>query len=154
MTWRFITVVRLMLNIMSSSFLGICCVFPSPWVLGPCTAVSAVPLDMDCCSLPLDCWALSWPQARWPQSVSQFSHSVVSDSLRPHESQHARPPCPSQTPGVYSNSCPSSQWRHPAVSSSVAPFSSCPQPLPASGSFTSLSLFLYLFLFLYLLSLC
>ena len=65
----------------------------------------------------------------------QFSHSVVSDSLWPHELQHARPPCPSQTPGVYSNSCPSSQWCHPAISSSVVPFSSCPQSLPASGSF-------------------
>ena len=65
----------------------------------------------------------------------QFSCSVVSDSLRPHESQHARPPCPSPTPGVYPNSCPSSQWYHPAISSSVIPFSSCPQPLPASGSF-------------------
>ena len=57
----------------------------------------------------------------------QFSRSVVSDSLRPHESQHARPPCPSPTPRVYSDSCPSSRWCHPAVSSSVVPFSSCPQ---------------------------
>ena len=61
----------------------------------------------------------------WP-SV-QFSHSVVSDSLRPHEPQHARPPCPSPTPRVYSNSCPSSRWCHLAISSSVIPFSSCPQ---------------------------
>ena len=61
-----------------------------------------------------------------------FSCSVVSDSLRPHESQHARPPCPSPTPGVHSNSCPSSQWCHPAISSSVVSFSSCPQSLPAS----------------------
>ena len=68
-------------------------------------------------------------------SSVQFSLSVVSDSLRPHESQHARPPCPSQTPGVYSNSCPWSQWCYPAISSSVVPFSSCPQSLPASGSF-------------------
>ena len=67
--------------------------------------------------------------------ISQFSRSVMSDSLRPHESQHARPPCPSQTPGVYSNSCPSSWWCHPSISSSVVPFSSCPQPLPASGFF-------------------
>ena len=67
--------------------------------------------------------------------VSQFSHSVVSDSLRPHESQHARPPCPSPTPRVYSNSCPSSRWCHPAIFSSVIPFSSCPQSLPASESF-------------------
>ena len=65
----------------------------------------------------------------------QSSRSVVSDSLRPHESQHTRPPCPSPTPRVYSNSCPSSQWCHPAISSSVIPFSSCPQSLPASGSF-------------------
>ena len=78
------------------------------------------------------------------QSVTQkmqFSRSVVSDSLRPHESQHARPPCPSPTPGVYSNSCPSSQWCHPAISSSVVPFSSCPQSLLASGSFPMSQLF-------------
>ena len=68
-------------------------------------------------------------------SAVQFSCSVVSDSLRPHESQHTRPLCPSQTPGVHSNSCPSSRWCHPAISSSVAPFSSCRQSLPASGSF-------------------
>ena len=58
----------------------------------------------------------------------QFSCSVVSDSLRPHQSQHTRPPCPSPTRGVHSNSCPSSRWCHPAVSSSVVPFSSCPNP--------------------------
>ena len=68
-------------------------------------------------------------------SSVQFSCSVVSDSLQPHESQHARPPCPSPTPGVHSNSCASSQWCHPAISSSVVPFSSCPQSLPASESF-------------------
>jgi len=68
-------------------------------------------------------------------SAVQFTRSVISDSLRPHESQHARPPCPSPTPGVYPNSCPSSQWFHPAISSSVVPFSSCPQSFPASGSF-------------------
>ena len=67
----------------------------------------------------------------------QFSHSVMSDSLRPHESQHARPPCPSPTPGVCSNSCPSSWWCHPAISSSVVPFSSCPQSLPASRVFSN-----------------
>ena len=61
-------------------------------------------------------------------SSVQFSRSVVSDSLRPHESQHTRPPCPSSTPGVHSDSCPSSQWCHPAISSSVVPFSSCPNP--------------------------
>ena len=65
----------------------------------------------------------------------QFSLSVVSDSLWCHESQRARPPCPSPTPGVHPNSCLSSRWCHPAISSSVIPFSSCPQSLPASGSF-------------------
>ena len=69
------------------------------------------------------------------------SHSVVSDSLRPHESQHARPPCPSPTPGVHSNSCPSSRWCHPTISFSVIPFSSCPQSLPASGSYPVSQLF-------------
>ena len=71
----------------------------------------------------------------------QFSRSVVSDSLWPHESQHARPPCPSPIPGVHSNSCPSSQWCHPAISSSVVPFSSCSQSLLASGSFPMSQLF-------------
>ena len=71
----------------------------------------------------------------------QFSRSVVSDSLRPHESQHARPPCPSPTPGVHSDSCPSRQWCHPALSSSVIPFSSCSQSLPASESFPVSQLF-------------
>ena len=61
--------------------------------------------------------------------------------MRPHESQHARLPCPSPTPGVYPNSCPLSQWCHPAISSSVIPFSSCPQSLPASGSFPMSQLF-------------
>ena len=68
-------------------------------------------------------------------SSVQFSRSVVSNSLRPHESQHARPPCPSPTPGVHSDSRPSSHWCHPAISSSVVLFSSCPQSLPASESF-------------------
>ena len=76
-----------------------------------------------------------------PLSSVQFSHSVVSDSLRPHESQHARPPCPSPTPGVHSDSRSSSQWCHPAVSSSVVPFFSCPQSLPASESFPMSQLF-------------
>ena len=71
----------------------------------------------------------------------QFSCSVVSDSLRPHESQHARPPCPSPSPGVHSNSHPLSWWCHPAISSSVIPFSSCPQSLPASESFPMSQLF-------------
>ena len=74
-------------------------------------------------------------------SSVQFSRSVVSNSLRPYELQNARPPCPSPIPGVYSNSCPSSRWYHPAISSSVLPFSSCPQSLPASGSFPMSQLF-------------
>ena len=65
----------------------------------------------------------------------QFSHSVMSNSLQPHRLQHARPPCPSPTPGVHSNSCPLSQWCPPTISSSVVPFSSRLQSLPASGSF-------------------
>ena len=71
----------------------------------------------------------------------QFSCSVVSDSLQPHGLQHARPPCPSPTPRVYPNSCPLSQWCHPSISSSVIPFSSCPQSFPASGSFPMSQLF-------------
>ena len=75
------------------------------------------------------------------QSSVQFSHSVVSNSLRPHELQHTRPPCPSPTPGVHSDSHPSSPWCHPAISSSVVPFSSCPKSLPASKSFPMSQLF-------------
>ena len=74
-------------------------------------------------------------------SSFQFSHSVMSDSLRPHESQHTRPPCPSPSPGVHENSRPSSRGCHPAISSSVVPFSSCPQSLPASESFPMSQLF-------------
>ena len=65
----------------------------------------------------------------------QFSHSVMSNYLRPHEPQHTRPPCPSPTPGVHPNPCPLSRWCHPTISSSVIPFSSCLQSFPASGSF-------------------
>ena len=71
----------------------------------------------------------------------QFSHSVLSDSLRPDEPQHSRPPCPSPTPRVQPNPCPSSRWCHPTVSSSVIPFSSCPQSFPVSGSFRKSQLF-------------
>ena len=74
-------------------------------------------------------------------SSVQFSRSVMSDSLRPHELQHTRPPSPSPTPGVHSDSCPSSRWCHPAILSSVIPFSSCPQSLPASESFPISQLF-------------
>ena len=82
------------------------------------------------------------PECTRPKRDSvQFSHSVMSDSLQPHESQHARPPCPSPTPAVHSNSRPSSRWCHPAISSSVVPFSSCPNPsqpqsFPMSQPFT------------------
>ena len=74
-------------------------------------------------------------------SSVQFSRSIMSDSLWPHELQHARPPCPSPTPGVHSNWCPSSRWCHPAISSSVVPFSSCPKSLPASETFPMSQLF-------------
>ena len=71
----------------------------------------------------------------------QLSHSVMSDSLRPHGLQHARPPCPSPTPGVHPNSCPLSQWCHPTISSSVVPFSSCLRSFPSLGSFQMNQLF-------------
>ena len=74
-------------------------------------------------------------QLTWFNSVQFSSVSVMSDSLRLHELHHARPPCPTPTPGVHPNSCPSSQWCHPVFSSSVVPFSSCPQSLSASESF-------------------
>ena len=75
------------------------------------------------------------------QMFSQFSHSVMSNSLQPHGLQHTRPPCPSRTPGVYPNSCPSSQWCHPTISSSLIPFPSCLQSFPASESFPMSQLF-------------
>ena len=85
---------------------------------------------------PLKSLYLIWcPEESGLFSSVQFSHSVVSNPLRPHELQNARPPCPSPTPRVHSNARPSSRWCHPTVSSSVVPFSSCPQPLPASESF-------------------
>ena len=74
-------------------------------------------------------------------SSVQFSHSVVSDSLQPHEPQHARPPCPSPTPGVHPNPCSLSQWCHPTMSSCVIPFFSCPQSFPVSGFFPMSQLF-------------
>ena len=74
-------------------------------------------------------------------SSVQFSHSVMSDSLRPREPQYARPPCPSPTPGVYQNSCPLSPWCHPIISFSVVPFSSFSQSFPPSGSFQMSQLF-------------
>ena len=86
-------------------------------------------------------WSLSAFITATVSSSVQFSRSVVSDSLPPHEPQHARPPCPSPTPRVYPNSCPLSQWCHPTISSSVVPFSSCLQSFPASGSFPMSQLF-------------
>ena len=83
---------------------------------------------------------LACSAGEWRDSA-EFSHSVVSDSLRPHELQHARPLCPSLTPRVHPNSCPSSWWCHPAIASSVIPFSSCPQSLSASESFPMSQLF-------------
>ena len=80
------------------------------------------------------------PNLRLPESV-QFSRSVVSKSWWPHEPQHTRPPCPSPTPGAHPNPCPSSWWCHPAISSSVVPFSSCLQSFPESGSFQMSQLF-------------
>ena len=98
------------------------CTYSSMLFYPVCICVVMTMIKIQCCSV-------------------QFSHSVVSDSLRPHEWQHARPPCPSPTAGVHSDSCPLSPWCHPAISSSVVPFSSCPQSLPASGSFPMSQLF-------------
>ena len=84
-------------------------------------------------------WNLGLPENQIRSD--QISHSAMSDSLQSHESQHARPPCPSPSPGVHSNSHPSSRWCHPAISSSVIPFSSCSQSLPASESFPMSQLF-------------
>ena len=86
---------------------------------------------------------LRWkvPSAGFCFCLVHFSLLVVFDSLRPHELQHARPPCPSPSPGVHSDSRPSSRWCHPTISSSVVPFSSCPQSFPASGSFPMSQLF-------------
>ena len=80
-------------------------------------------------------------RALWALFSVQFSRSVMSDSLWPHGLQHTRPPCPSPTPRAYTNSCPSSQWCHPTISSSVIPFSSCFQSFLASGSFQMSQLF-------------
>ena len=84
---------------------------------------------------------LLWQQSVLTTSSVQFSCSVVSDSLQPREPQHARPLCPSPTPGVHPNICPLSFWCHPTISSSVIPFSSCPQSFPASGPYAVSELF-------------
>ena len=80
-------------------------------------------------------WSFFFKKNTLSKDSVQFSHSIVSDSLQPHGLQHARLPCPSPTPGVYSNSCPLSRWCHPTISYSAIPFSSCLQSFPASGSF-------------------
>ena len=80
-------------------------------------------------------------KAKYSPKQVQFSRSVVSDTLQPHESQHVRPPCPSPTPGVYPSSCPLSRWCPPTISSSAVPFSSCPQSIPESGSLPMSQLF-------------
>ena len=97
---------------------------------------NGTPLQYSCLENPMD-------RGVWWATVHrvQFSCPVMSDSLRPHEPQHARPPCPSPTPRVYPNSCPLSQSCHPTISSSVIPFSSCLQSLPTSGSFQMSQLF-------------
>ena len=106
------------------------------WILLLIKKLSNLRAKISCCSM-----LLLGRHLRIHFSSVQFSHSVVSDSLRPHELQHARPPCPSPTPGICSNSCPLS-WRcHPAISSFVVLFSSCPQSLLASGSFPMSQLF-------------
>ena len=101
---------------------------------------SSVELLTQSCQILCD--PMDYRMPGFPQFSSvQFSSLFVSDCLRPHELQHARPPCPSPSPRVHPNSCPLSRWCHPAISSSVVPFSSCPQSLPASESFTMCQLF-------------
>ena len=116
----------------------------NPWVGKILGEGNGYPLQYSCLG---NWWTSSWGHrvghdwATNTTTTTQFSRSVMSNSLRPHESQHARPPYPSLTPWVHPNSCPSSQWCHPAISSSVVPFSSCPQSLPASESFPMSQLF-------------
>ena len=94
---------------------------------------------METTQISINCWVdkkdVVWIHTDRIISSVQFSHSVVSNSLQPHELQHARPPCPSPTPRAHPSSCPLSRWCHPTISSSVISFSSCPQSFPASGSF-------------------
>ena len=116
------------------------------WVLLPCHHSSTdvlKPINYLICYWKIIdcCYLTSQVVMRFQFSSIQFSCSVVSDSLWPHEPQHARPPCPSPTPVVYPNPRPLSRWCHPTISSSVIPFSSWPQSLPASGSFPVTQLF-------------
>ena len=136
---------------------GKCCsLFAIPWSVtrqAPLCMGILKPRILEWVAIPFSRGS-SWPRDRtwfsriagrffttWTTSSDQFSHLVMSDSLRPHELQHARPPCPSPMPGVYSNSCPLSQWCHPTISSSVVPFSSHLQSFPASESFQMSQLF-------------
>ena len=107
----------------------------------PCSSLILLLIQAHCPVVHPSVWIKHQPKHFPVISSAQFSHSVVSDSLRPHESQHTRPPCPSPTPGVPSDSRPSSQWCHTAISSSVVPFSAWPQSLPASESFPMSQLF-------------
>ena len=111
----------LVLMVHSILSLRLCLLNRTVWITNSQTWLPELPTQLSKISLP--------------RPSVQFSCSVMSDSLQPHEPQHARPPCPSLTPGVYLNSCPLSQWYHPTISSFVVPFSSCPQSFPASGSF-------------------
>ena len=110
------------------------CILKSPWIPG-------INLTWSWCMNFLMCCWIQFASILSGISFLLFSHQVLSDSLWPCGRQHARLPCPSPTPGVCSNACPSSQWRHPAISSSVIPFSSCLQSFPASGSFPMSQLF-------------
>ena len=126
-----------------SIFHTVVCISESPTLSGPpflSSLISLFSIWIYFCFLYIHFLILD---STWSDSISsvQVSRSIMSDSWRPHESQHARPPCPSPTPGVHSDSRPSSQWGHPAISSSVVPFSSCPQSLPASESFPMGQLF-------------
>ena len=106
-----------------------------------CFLSALCPASKFTCWIPNPWCDCIWRWGFYKVSSVQFSRSVVSDYLWPHELQHARPLCPSPTPGVYSDSCLSSRWCHSAISSSVIPFSSCPWSLPASGSFQMSQLF-------------
>ena len=121
-----------------SSVHGILQVRILEWVAIPFSRRSSQPRDQT----PVFCIdrQIIFHWATWEAPV-QFSRSVVSDSLWPREPQHTRSPCPSPTARVYSNPCPLSRWCHPTISSSVIPFSSCPQSFPASGSFQMSQLF-------------
>ena len=129
----------------SSSVCGISQARILEWAAISSSKGSSWPKDWTCLSYNVGKFFTTKPPGKpklyYTFSSVQFSQSVVSDSLRPHESQHSRPPCPSPSPGVHSDSHPLSQWCHPTISSSVIPFSSCPQSLPASDSFPMSQLF-------------